>query len=121
MPKAWNPVLCVYLCVQYHLILWNPMAGSPPGSSVHGIFKARILEWVAISFPGDRPNPGIELMSPVSSALAGRFFTTEQSAKLYVPYMWNLKKWYKWTYLQNRNSATDVENKLMVIKGEKKG
>ena len=57
------------------------MAGSPPGSSVHGIFKARILEWVAISFPGDRPNSGMELMSPVSSALAGRFFTTEPSGK----------------------------------------
>ena len=31
--------------------------------------------------------------------------------------MWNLKKWYKWTYLQNRNRLTDVENKLMVIRG----
>ena len=30
--------------------LCNPMDCSPPGSSVHGIFKARILEWVAISF-----------------------------------------------------------------------
>ena len=35
-----------------------------------------------------------------------------------IPYMWNLKKWYKWTYLQNRNRLTDVENKLMIIKGE---
>ena len=32
------------------LTLCNPMDFSPPGSSVHGIFKARILEWVAISF-----------------------------------------------------------------------
>ena len=33
--------------------------------------------------------------------------------------MWNLKKkWYKQTYLQNRNRITDVENKLMVTKGE---
>ena len=30
--------------------LCNPMDCSPPGSSVHGIFQARILEWVAISF-----------------------------------------------------------------------
>ena len=29
--------------------LRNPMDCSPPGSSVHGIFQARILEWVAIS------------------------------------------------------------------------
>ena len=33
--------------------------------------------------------------------------------------MWNLKKWYKLTYLQNRNRVTDVENKLMVTKGER--
>ena len=31
------------------------------------------------------------------------------------------KKWYKWTYLQNRNRLTDLENKLMVTKGEKVG
>ena len=51
------------------------------GSSVHGIFKARILEWVAISFPRDLPNPEMELMSPVSPALGGRFFTIEPSGK----------------------------------------
>ena len=28
----------------------DPMDGSPPGSSVHGILKARILEWVAMPF-----------------------------------------------------------------------
>ena len=28
------------------------------------------------------------------------------------------KKWYKWTYLQNRNRLTDLENKLKVTKGE---
>jgi len=26
-------------------------------------------------------------------------------------YMWNLEKWYRWFYLQNRNRETDVENK----------
>ena len=30
------------------LTLYNPMNCSPPGFSVHGIFQARILEWVAI-------------------------------------------------------------------------
>ena len=38
-----------------------------------------------------------------------------------IAYMWNLKKWYKWTYLQNRNRVTDVENKLMVTRGERVG
>ena len=35
--------------------------------------------------------------------------------------MGNLKKWYKWTYLQNRNRLTDTENKLMATKGERGG
>ena len=30
--------------------LCNPIDGSPPGSSDHGIFQARVLEWVAIAF-----------------------------------------------------------------------
>ena len=37
---------------------------SPPGSSVHGILQARLLEWVAIPFSSDPGNPGIEPGSP---------------------------------------------------------
>ena len=36
--------------LQSGLTLWDPKDCSPPGSSVHGILQARILEWVAISF-----------------------------------------------------------------------
>ena len=36
--------------LQWCLTLWDPMDCSPPGSSVHGILQARILEWVAIYF-----------------------------------------------------------------------
>ena len=43
-----------------------------PGFSVHGIYQARILEWVAISFSRDLPNPEIESTSP---PLAGGFST----------------------------------------------
>ena len=32
--------------------LCDSIDGNPPGSSVHGIFQARVLEWVAIAFPG---------------------------------------------------------------------
>ena len=48
--------VCVYVCVCTHsvaqpcLTLWDPMDCSPPGSTVHGIFQARILEGVAISY-----------------------------------------------------------------------
>ena len=37
-----------------------------PGSSFHGILQARILEWVAIPFSRNYPNPGIESGSPAS-------------------------------------------------------
>ena len=48
-------VACVagWMCVhakllQLSLILWDSMDYSPPGSSVHGILQARVLEWVAV-------------------------------------------------------------------------
>ena len=41
-------ILCIY--TQLCLTLWGPMDCSPPGSYVHGISQARILEWVAVSF-----------------------------------------------------------------------
>ena len=58
--------------------LCDPMVCSPPGSSVHGIFQTRILEWVAIPSPRDLPNSGIK---PASPALASSFFTTEPLEK----------------------------------------
>ena len=62
--------LCPTLC--------NPTDCSPPGFSANGIFQARILQWIAISFPGDLPDPGIK---PAPPALAGRFFTIVPSGK----------------------------------------
>ena len=43
--KKWNEV------TQSCPTLWDPMDCSLPGSSVHRIFQAKVLEWVAISFP----------------------------------------------------------------------
>ena len=57
------------MCAQSCLTLCDPMNCNPPGSSVHGILLARILEWVAIPFSGDLPNSGIKPESPVSPAL----------------------------------------------------
>ena len=53
---------------QLCLTLLRPTDCNPPGSSIHGILQARILEWVAISSPGDLPNPGIESGSPALQA-----------------------------------------------------
>ena len=57
------------------LTLCDPMDCSLPGSSVHGILQARILEWVAMPSSGDLPHPEIEPVSLIP-ALAGCFFTT---------------------------------------------
>ena len=55
----------------------DSMDYSWPASSVHEIFQARIVEWVA----GDIPDPGIKPMSLVSPELAGGFFTTVPPGK----------------------------------------
>jgi len=45
---------------------------------------------------------------------------SEREKQIYITYMWNLKKKYKWTYIQNRNRLTDVE-KLMVTRRQEWG
>ena len=55
--------------------LRDPMDHSPPLSSVHGILQARILEWIA-KLHGIFPTPSLNLLSPMSPALADGFFTT---------------------------------------------
>ena len=47
----------------------DPVVSSPPGSSVHGILQARVLDWVPFPFPGIYlSDPGIELRSPALQA-----------------------------------------------------
>ena len=58
-----------------HVQLCNPMDCSLPGSSIHAILQARILEWVARPSSRESSDPGIEPKSLTSPALAGRFFT----------------------------------------------
>ena len=58
--------------VQLYLALCNRMNCSPPGSSIHRIFQARILEWVTITFSRGSSLP--RYRTRVSCA-AGRLFT----------------------------------------------
>ena len=51
--------LCAKL-VQSHSTLCQPMDCSPPGSSVHWILQARILEWLLCPPSGYLPNSGME-------------------------------------------------------------
>ena len=55
---------------------------SLPGSSVFWIFQARLLEWLPFPSPGDLPDPGIELVSPVSPALQANSLPAEPLGKL---------------------------------------
>ena len=57
------------VCAQLCPTLCDPVACSLPGSPVHGISQARILEWAAIPFSRDLSDPGIKPASPVSLAL----------------------------------------------------
>ena len=57
--------VCVsYLC----LTLCDPMDCSPPGSSVHGVLQAGILEWFFVPFFKDLPDLGIKPESPALQA-----------------------------------------------------
>ena len=62
--------------IQSCLTLCDPMDYSLPGSSIHGISQARILEWATIHFSRDLRDPGMEPRSLTSPALAVGFFTT---------------------------------------------
>ena len=80
-----NPRLCLQICIPKplymlshfsHVRLCDAMDYSTPGSSVHRIFQARILEWVVFPSPRNPPNPGTEPKALTSPVLAGGFFTT---------------------------------------------
>ena len=59
----------------------TPWSAAHQGSSVHGIFQARPLEWVAISYSRGSSDPGVEHTSLDSPVLAGRFSTIAPPGK----------------------------------------
>ena len=64
------------------------MDWSLPGSSVHGILQARILEWMAmLSSRRALPDPGMEPASLRPPALAGGFFTTSATGEASLRYI----------------------------------
>ena len=85
-PQRRNPVslsqlhlaiMCVLGCVW----LCDPLDCSLPGCFANGLFQARILEWFPLPTPGIFPTQG---SSPVSPALAGKFFTTSATWQTYL-------------------------------------
>ena len=88
------------------LTLRDPMDCSPPGSSVHGIFQARILEWVVIPFSRfSQPRNQTQV-----SCIAGRFFTiwatrgvkVMPQVRTYYLELLNINLWLDWTLPENQ-------------------
>ena len=53
----YNKKMCVHAYSLSHVQLCDPMGCRPPDPSVHGIFQARIMEWVAISSSRESSQP----------------------------------------------------------------
>ena len=73
--------VCIHVCMLSHfyhvLSLCSPTDCSPPGSSVHGILQARMLEWVAVPSRGSSQTRDKTCISWI----AGRFLTAEPPRK----------------------------------------
>ena len=72
---------CCCLVAKSCLTLCDPVSSSPPVSSVHGIFQARILEWDCYFL-----HQGIFLIEPHLLCWAGGFFTAESAGKPFIAY-----------------------------------
>ena len=68
------PSKCMHACsaAKPCPTLCNPMGCSPPGSPVHGIFQARILEWVAISSSRESSQPKDQTHVSCTSCISRR-------------------------------------------------
>ena len=77
--------MCIHAkFLQSCLILCDLIDCSPPGSSVHGILQARILEWVAMPYSRGSSQPRDRTCLFCRSCIAGRLFTAEPSVRVFV-------------------------------------
>ena len=89
-------------CPQSYRTACNPTDQSPPGSSVRGMFQARILELVAISTPGDHPKPRLN----PHLVLVGRFFVSVPSGKSPAP-------WHEGSCFQDKGGTHALSSRSM--------
>ena len=102
------------LVTQSCLTLCNSIDYSPPGSSVHGVLQARILEWVAISFSRGSSQPRDRTWV---SYIAGRFFTIWATGDTFVYSSSNLRYRILPSYFKWGNSGLRKSNFLLVELG----
>ena len=77
--KQMNKLGVKVLVTESCMTLCEPMDYSLPGSSVHGILQARILNWVAMFFSSGSSWPRNQNFISCISCIAGRFFTVHSA------------------------------------------
>ena len=90
--------------VKSRLTLCDPMDCSPPGSSVHGIIQARVLEWVAIAFSRGSSQPRDWTRV---SCIADRRFTIWATRKQTIGYRGG-KKLQCWSPVKVKENSTEM-------------
>ena len=115
--SGFHYMLLLFSDAQSCLTLCDPMDCSPPGSSVHGILQARILEWVAIPFSrGSSGNQGMKL----HLSLSLKFLHQQVDSLPLVPpgkpfhYMsgWQTWVWGSGSWLQDYRSGHNLVGKV---------
>ena len=103
LPLQWTSEVaqsCPTLC--------DPMDCSLPGSSIHGIFQARVLEWVAISFSRGSSQP--EDRTQVSHIAGRRFAVWATRESLFLSTDWN-----SFHTSRLKSNATSPRSPLMMV------
>ena len=77
-PSIFCAVLCTLSSIRLFATLWTIAHQAPLSME---FFRQKYCSGLPFSLPGDPPDPGIKLPSPVSPALADGFFTTETLRK----------------------------------------
>ena len=96
--------VCAQSCQTHCFFMWS----SPPGSSGHRIFQARILEWVAISFSRGSSWPRDQTRVSSISYIAGGFFFFLPLSHLGSPGL-QAQKWTESAF-KERPLLTETEN-----------
>ena len=99
--EIWNCTHCCCCAVLYSVVSdCDLMDCSPPASSAHGIFQARILEWVAISYSGRSPQPRAQTCISCISCVVRQFLyywpTWKDGIVYAVPSLFSLQKNVSW-------------------------
>ena len=102
--------LCPTLC--------DPLGYSLPGSSVHGILQARILEWVPMPSSRGSSQPRDQTWVSFGSYIAGRFFTTEPPGKPLPAHIPILSLLFCLVFPSPPGCSTDTQGKRQLVTSE---